>query len=181
MKNVLIISTSNRNGSNSEILAKKFLEGALASNNNVEFISLKNKEIKYCLGCLVCQKTKKCVINDDVKEILDKIKHSEVIAFATPIYFYEMAGQMKTLLDRTNPLYPDEERKFKDIYLIATCADEDESALNRVIQGLQGWIDCFDDVELKGVIYGIGANDPNQVNKMTKLQEQAFEIGKEIK
>lgn len=68
MKNVLIISTSIRNGSNSEILAKKFLDGALESKHNVEFITLKNKEIKYCLGCLSCQKTKKCIIKYDEEE-----------------------------------------------------------------------------------------------------------------
>lgn len=180
MKNVLIISTSIRNGSNSEILAKKFLDGALESKHNVEFITLKNKEIKYCLGCLSCQKTKKCIIKDDVKDILGKIRSADVIAFATPVYFYEMCGQMKTLLDRTNPLYSDEERKFKDFYLIATCADDSKSAIDRVVNGLQGWIDCFDDVKLKGVIYGVSVNEPNEVNEMIKLQEQAFEMGKAI-
>lgn len=50
------------------------------------------------------------------------MKGAEVIAFATPIYFYEMCGQMKTLLDRSNPLFPSD-YAFRDIYLLATAAD----------------------------------------------------------
>jgi len=179
MKNVLIISTSIRNGSNSEILAKKFLEGASIA-NNVEFLSLKNKKINYCLGCLACQKTSKCVINDDMSEIIEKIKSADVLVFATPIYFYEMCGQMKTLLDRLNPLYPSQDRKFKDVYLLATCADEEKNALDGAIKGLKGWIVCFDGVNLKDVIYGTGINNPNEIKKMNDLLIQAFEMGKSI-
>lgn len=180
MKKVLIISTSLRNNSNSEILANQFYKGAVSSNNEVEYLTLKDKKINYCLGCLACQKIHRCVINDDVSEIIKKINESDVIVFASPIYFYEMAGQMKTLLDRTNPLYVSEDRKFKDIYFIATCAEDDNNALNRATQGLEGWIECFDDVSLKGVIYGIGVNDPNEINSKASLLEQAFNMGKSI-
>ena len=39
-----------------------------------------------------------CVLTDDVAEIMDKVKNAEVVVFATPIYYYEMSGQMKTVL-----------------------------------------------------------------------------------
>lgn len=180
MKKVLIISTSLRNNSNSELLANQFYKGALSSNNDVEYLTLKDKKINYCLGCLACQKIHHCVIKDDVSEIIKKINDSDVVVFASPIYFYEMAGQMKTLLDRTNPLYVSENRKFKDIYFIATCAEDDNNALSKAIQGLEGWIECFDGVSLKGVIYGIGVNEPNEINSKTPLLEQAFNMGKAI-
>ena len=67
-KNVLIISTSLRNGSNSEVLAKETEKGAKRSpGHNVEFVSLKEKNIQFCKGCLACQKLKHCVIDDDAK------------------------------------------------------------------------------------------------------------------
>ncbi len=180
MKKVLIISTSLRNNSNSELLANEFYKGALSSNNQVEYLTLKDKKINFCLGCLACQKTHRCVINDDVSEIIKKINDSDVVVFATPIYFYEMAGQMKTLLDRTNPLYASENRRFKDVYFIATSAEDNKDALTRAIQSLEGWIECFDDVSLKGVIYGIGVNDPKEINSKTAILEQAFNLGKSI-
>ena len=51
-----------------------------------------------------------------------KVKNAEVIVYATPIYYYEMCGQMKTLLDRLNPLYS-ADYLFRDIYMIATAAE----------------------------------------------------------
>ena len=61
MKNVLILSTSLRGGSNSELLAKECARGAEEAGNHVELLSLKGKKIQYCIGCLACLKTGKCV------------------------------------------------------------------------------------------------------------------------
>lgn len=93
------------------------------------------------------------MIQDDVAHIVDEIKKADVIAFATPIYFYEMSGQMKTLLDRTNPLFI-QDYKFRDIYLLTACADEDDKAMDAAMQGLQGWIKCFNKTQFKGLIRG---------------------------
>lgn len=97
MSKVLVISTSLRAKSNSDILTEKLIEGAKASGHDVEHISLKGKSIGFCIGCLSCQKTQKCVIKDDAVEIAEKVKNADTIVFATPIYYYEMSGQMKTL------------------------------------------------------------------------------------
>lgn len=101
-KNVFIISTSLRERSNSEALADAFLAGAADAGHHVEKITLKGKSLAFCKGCLACQRTRKCVIQDDAVEMAEKMCHAEVIAFATPIYYYEMSGQLKTLLDRAN-------------------------------------------------------------------------------
>ena len=70
MKNVLIISTSLRGGSNSELLAKECAKGAEEAGNRVELLSLKGKKIQYCIGCLACLKTGECVQKDDAPEIM---------------------------------------------------------------------------------------------------------------
>ena len=106
------------------MLAREFARGAEQAGHNVELISLHDKTIGFCKGCLACQKTQRCVIHDDADAIVRKMKDAEVIAFATPIYFYEMCGQMKTLLDRSNPAYA-ADPAFRDVYLLATAADED--------------------------------------------------------
>ena len=105
MSKVLIITSSLRTNSNSDALAEKVAEGARDAWHEVEIVSLKGKDIKFCIGCLSCQKTKKCVLNDDVNEIREKVRVSDTLVFATPIYYYEMSGQLKTFLDRMNPLY----------------------------------------------------------------------------
>ena len=141
-KKVLIISTSLRGGSNSDILAKECEKGAKEAGHEVEYISLKGKDIKFCIGCLNCQTKGICVLKDDVAEIMEKVLAAEVIVYATPIYYYEMSGQMKTLLDRLNPMYP-MDYAFRDIYMIATAAEEEESAFEKAYNGLQGWVDCL--------------------------------------
>ena len=74
MSRVVIITTSLRARSNSDILAEKVAEGAKAAGHKVEVISLKDKTISFCKGCLACQKTFKCVIKDDAMEIAEKVK-----------------------------------------------------------------------------------------------------------
>ena len=106
MSKVLVITTSLRAKSNSDILAERLIAGAQDAEHEVEHISLKGKDIRFCIGCLACQKTQKCVLKDDAVEIAEKVKNADTLVFATPIYYYEMSGQMKTLLDHLNPLYP---------------------------------------------------------------------------
>ena len=142
-KNILILSTSPRKNGNSEMLAREFARGAEEAGHNVELLSLHDKTLGFCKGCLACQKTQRCVIHDDADAIVRKMKDAEVIAFATPIYFYEMCGQMKTLLDRSNPLFPSD-YAFRDIYLLATAADSAESSMDGAVKGLEGWIACFE-------------------------------------
>ena len=175
-KKVLIVSTSLRGGSNSEILAKECEKGAKAGGNDVEYISLKNKEIKYCIGCLSCQKTGKCVLKDDVADIMAKVKESEVIVFATPIYYYEMAGQMKTLLDRLNPLFS-QEYKFRDIYMIATAAEDGDFVFEKAYNGLQGWVDCFEKATLKGLVEGGGIETPNDAGRHSDAMKKSYQLG----
>ena len=105
MKKVIVISTSLRHGSNSDMLAEKFVEGAKAAGNDVEKISLVGKNIQFCKGCMGCQKLGRCVIKDDVNDIMAKVLKADVVCWATPIYYYEMSGQMKTLIDRMNAMY----------------------------------------------------------------------------
>lgn len=95
-----------------------------------------------------------------------KVKEAEVLVFATPIYYYEMAGQMKTLLDRLNPLFPSD-YSFRDVYMIATAAENDENAFEIAYSGLQGWVDCFPKAELKGIVTGSGISAPNDKESAT--------------
>ena len=178
-KKVLIISTSLRGGSNSDILAKECEKGAKEAGHDTEYISLKGKEIKYCIGCLSCQKTGACVLKDDVADIMAKVKDAEVIVYETPIYYYEMCGQMKTLLDRLNPLYSTE-YSFRDIYMIATAAENDESAFEKACNGLQGWVDCFEKASLKGLVSGGGIAEANTAIDHVDIMKKAYELGRNI-
>lgn len=175
MKNVLIISTSLRSPSNSDALAEAFAGGARAAGHQVEKISLIGKELHFCRGCLACLQTGVCVIGDDAREIAQKLAQCDVVVLATPIYYYEMAGQMKTLLDRMNPLY-DSDYRFREVYLLAAAAEEEESAMDGAVQGLSGWIECFPKAALKGVVRATGVDKAGAIAGKPFL-EQAYTLG----
>ncbi len=178
-KHVLILSTSPRKGGNSETLADWFLRGAQEAGHTAEKVCLYKQTINFCRGCLACQKTQKCVIQDDGKEIVEKMRQADVIAFATPIYYYEMSGQMKTLLDRSNPLFPGD-YAFRHIYLLATSADSDKSAMDGAVKGLEGWISCFEQAKLAGIVRGAGADEMGQIQEIPAALESAYQMGKNL-
>ncbi len=177
-KRVLIINTSLRNRSNSEVLAQSFADGAHSAGNEVEVVSLKNKTIAFCVGCFACQKLGHCVIKDDALEITEKMKNADVIVFSTPIYYYEMSGQMKTLIDRANSLYPSD-YKFRDIYLLSTAADDDDGVDEGAIHGLNGWIACYEKCRLAGTVFAGGVNDAGEMENHPSLKK-AYEMGASV-
>lgn len=178
MKHVIVISTSLRAGSNSDMLAEKFAEGAREAGNDVEKISLVGKDIKFCRGCFACAKLGKCCINDDVNDIMAKVLKADVICWATPIYYYEMSGQMKTLIDRMNAMYS-QDYKFRDIYLLTTAAEDEPEVPKRAEAGLTGWIDCYPKSHFAGTLFCGGVNEAREIEGNAKLQE-AFKMGKNI-
>lgn len=178
MKKVIVISTSLRAGSNSDMLADKFIEGALAAGNEVEKITLSGKNIGFCKGCLACQKLGKCVIDDDANGIMQKVLEADVVCWATPIYYYEMSGQMKVLIDRMNAMYS-LDYKFRDVYMLTTAAEDEPEVPKRAEAGLTGWIDCYPKSRLAGTLFCGGVDAPRTIEGNAKLQE-AYQLGKNI-
>lgn len=92
--------------------------------------------MNYCTGCGVCNSTHKCVQKDDMAEIMDKMVNADVIVFATPVYFYTMDAQLKTLIDRTVPRYT--EMVDKEVYYILTAADTNAANLEKTVESIRG-------------------------------------------
>ncbi len=178
MKNIIVVTSSPRKNGNSEILAQKFAEGAKAAGNNVQIVAVRDLDLKFCTGCLYCNTHDKCVLNDGMNGLYENFQNADVLVFATPVYYYAVSGQLKTLLDRLNPLYV-RDNKFKEVYLLTTAADDAESAMDGAVKDMQGWIDCFDGVTLKDVIRGVGVTEKGAINN-TAFPQQAYEMGKNV-
>lgn len=177
-KQILVISTSPRKGGNSDMLAEELIRGAREAGNDVEKVTLYDKTIGFCKGCLTCQNTQRCVIHDDADTIAQKMLNADVLVFATPIYYYGMSSQMKTMLDRANPLYSADYR-FRDIYLLTAAAEEDEHTPDGAVTGLQGWIDCFEKALLAGTVFAGGVTSVGEIQGHPALK-QAYDMGKQI-
>lgn len=177
-KNILILSTSPRKGGNSDTLADALIQGVREAGHTAKKITLHDKNIGFCKGCLTCVKTQRCVIRDDADVIVQKMRTADILVFATPIYYYGMCGQMKPLLDRANPLYSADYR-FRDVYLLVAAAERDGHTVDGAVTGLQGWIDCFEKARLAGTVFAGGVTAVGEIQGHTALK-QAYEMGKNV-
>ncbi|MHC1696920.1 MAG: flavodoxin family protein [Geobacteraceae bacterium] len=175
-KKVLVLSASPRKGGNSELLCEQFMVGAAEAGHNVEKIFLREKRIDHCVACGACQGNGgQCVQRDDMAELLDKLIRADVIVMATPVYFYTMNGQMKTLIDRTYARYT--EISNKEMYFIMTAAVSRKVLLERTLEEFRGFTSCLSGARERGVIYGTGAWSIGDI-KGSAAMTQAYEMGR---
>lgn len=176
-KKVLVLSGSPRKGGNSDLLCDEFVLGANESGHEVEKVFISDKKIGYCTGCYACSATDKCVQNDDMAKILEQMIKADVIVMATPVYFYSIDAQLKTVIDRTVAKYT--QINDKEFYFIATAAVNNKDELERTIECFRGFTDCLEGSKEKGIIYGTGAWQKGDI-KGSKAMKEAYEMGKNI-
>jgi multimeric flavodoxin WrbA len=102
---VLGILGSPRRGGNSETLLDAFLQGAVQGGAAVEKVALRELKISPCLEIYHCFKDGTCPIKDDMRELYDKLLSAEVVALASPVFFYGLSAQAKAMIDRTQALW----------------------------------------------------------------------------
>lgn len=178
MKKVLIIEGSPRLNGNSCTLSEKFGRGAEESGCSIEVIHLALREIAGCLGCNYCQQNNGvCVQKDDMMEIREKMTAADVIVLVSPIYFYSMTGQMKTMLDRAYAFFT--QLAGKTFYYIITCAAPEESFTETMLASLRGFTCCVPDSVEGGVVLGLGAKESGDIF-LSPAMEQAYEMGRRV-
>lgn len=174
---VLAISASPRRGGNSDVLCDEFLRGAAESGHTVQKIRLAEKQIAPCLACYACSENHVCVQHDDMAGVLAALRAADVIALATPVYFYGICAQMKTMIDRCLADY--QAIADKTFFFIVTAADPQHSAADETLATLRGYLRCLPGAREAGVIYGTGTWDKGDVYRHPSLNE-AYETGKHI-
>ena len=178
MKNVLILEGSARANGNSCTLSNEFARGAQEAGHSVEKIQVARKKISGCLGCNACYRNGgSCVQKDDMEEIRAKMLDADVIVLASPIYFYSMTAQMKTLIDRTYAFF--NQLSGKTFYFIVTCAATDASFTETMLASLRGFTCCVPEAKEGGIVLGIGAMEAGEIRTSAAMQ-QAYEMGKNV-
>lgn len=176
-KKVLILSGSPRKSGNSDLLCDEFARGAAESGHQVTKIRVAEKKIAYCRACYACRSTGKCVYRDDMAEILQQMIDADVLVLASPVYFYSIDAQLKTLIDRALARW--REIRDKDMYYIMTAADIGREAMETTLACFRGFADCVSGAREKGVIYGTGVYEPGTVKNTPSMQE-AYEMGRKV-
>ena len=175
MKNVVVLSASPRKNGNSDILCGQFAKGAEEAGHSCEIISLYDQYIGFCRACYACFRTGKCVLKDDMADILDKVQAADVLVVATPTYFLTMNGMLKTTIDRFLPKWQD--LGGHEVYLIVTGHDA-RAGLKMVGDELSGIFTHLGN-EVKDIIWGEKVWQKGEV-RGTKAMEEAYQAGLHI-
>ncbi len=153
------------------------MSGAKDSGNEVVEIFINDKNINYCKACAYCEKHNGvCIIKDDMVDIIKEIFASDVIVFASPVYFYSISGQMKTFIDRLVTIY--RQITNKEIYYIFAAGDKTPN-FKIVELCMRGLVSCFAGSKVMGVIQAGGVRKKGEVSYTEHLQE-AYKMGAEV-
>jgi len=177
LKTVLVLMGSPRKHGNCDRLSDEFIRGAEEIGCQTEKIYLRGKNIKDCIGCCACQKNGGiCVQKDDMQEIYEKMKSTDVIVFAAPVYFYTWNALMKRTIDRTIAVEADLTNKA--FYLISAGQAPSEEYMETMIDSFRKYISCFrgEGNREGGYVFGYGTDKPGDVEG-TEAMESAYKMG----
>lgn len=178
MKIVLLEGSPNKNGS-SNTLANAFIEGAKEAGHSVDVIGAAHANIHPCTGCIHCGYEGPCVQKDDVDDIRARVLAADMMVFVTPLYYYGMSAQLKTLVDRFCAFNSSIQRNHMKSAMIAAAWNADGwtfEALEAHYKTLVRYLNLKD----MGAVWGKGCGTPS-MTKRSRYVQQAYELGKNLK
>lgn len=141
-KKIVCLFGSPRSKGNSAIIARRFNETAENLGAVVKSFYLNKLHYQGCQGCMACKtKSDKCVLEDDLIEVLDAVRDADVLLIATPTYYGDVSSQVKAFIDRTFSYFvpdyttnpnPSRLQSGKKMVFIQTQGDSDEKHFNDV-------------------------------------------------
>ena len=176
--NILVLSGSPRKGGNTDLLVDAFVKGA-SPKHHVEVVSVHDYKINPCMGCNACfrREDHNCCQKDDMQIVYEKMAKAEMLVIASPVYFYGLSAQLKTVIDRFHNPIRDTFHIHKMALLLVGAASLPELFDSILVQ----YELClkFFKMEDVGRVLVRGAKDKGDVENGDSLQK-AFELGQSI-
>ncbi len=180
--NILGIAGSPRKEGNTDLLLNEALRSASECGGNTEKVYLDDLEIRPCKACMVCKSKGRCVVQDDMQDLIPKLQQAKVVIIATPVYWFSCSAQVKAFIDRWFSLIgPDysSQMQGKKGALIAACAQGDLGMLQGV-EKLFADIFAFNKMEFVGKVLCPGVVDAGDAKSKTEALAEAAELGRQL-
>ena len=189
MKKVLGISGSPRRGGNTEILLDEALEGSRSRGAKIEKIVLNDLRFKPCQECGGCDKTGKCIIEDDLEMVYEKVEEADCLIIASPIFFGSLSAQLKMMIDRFQCTWVKKyilkkrwgisgKAKRRGVFLCVSAAKKNEFFENadRIMKIFFRTLD----IDYFGHIFYGGAEKKAAIQESEDVLKKAFELGAKL-
>jgi multimeric flavodoxin WrbA len=174
---IIVLAGSPRKEGNTDRLVAAFVKGA-EKNNEVEVFSVHNYKVNPCIGCNSCfsRERNNCFQNDDMQQIYKKLSEADILVIASPVYFYGISSQLKTVIDRLHtPLR--NSFNIKKLALILVGAAELPEMFDAILTQYKLTLNFFK-LEDAGKVLVRGAKDKGDVTQVGL--EQAYKLGLSI-
>lgn len=174
---ILVLAGSPHKHGTSNTLVNAFCEGAIATGHTVEIYDCAKGNINPCLGCGACHMHSDCVQKDDGNAVIAKVLNSDMVVFATPVYYFGMSARLKMTIDRFYCRNGAITRKRVKSALIATAWDSNIEVMSALKKHFDKIFDYLNMEKVGGVL----ATDSGLVESMPdKFVQMAYEFGKSL-
>lgn len=174
-KTVLVLSASPRRGGNTDLLCDEFVRGAREAGGDVEKIFLDDYKIDFFHECHE-HSADSVSADDQAPLIIEKMTKADIIVLSSPVYYMNIDGQLKTLMDRC---YRNKGLGGKEFYYITACADAEDSTAETAIFAFRGFVVCLPEPVERGMVKAVGIGRKGAVEQSQYMQE-AYNLGKTI-
>lgn len=178
MKIVVLEGSPNKKGS-SNLLADCFRQGAEEAGHTVEIIDTADADIRPCTGCIHCGYEGPCVQKDDVESIRKKILNADMMVFVTPLYYYGMSAQLKTMIDRFCAFNSSIQRKHMKSALLTVAWNSDDWTFE-ALEAHYNTLVRYLNLEDMGMVLGAGCGTLS-MTQHSEFPQQAYNLGNRLK
>ncbi len=182
MASTVVILGSPRKG-NSEAIAEAIANEAKAKGNEIKTFKMNQLKARGCQGCFGCKKAGKCVVKDDMLEVLDAVREADSLILATADYFGQPTAQYRMFEDRCFSFlggdFVPNIAPGKKVAIVVTCGSGLDGAktMASAIEGV--WANFFKG-EVVGKIVRGGLMGPNEASENAEIMEEAKALGKKL-
>ena len=174
MKIVVLEGSPNKHGSSNH-LAQQFIRGAEEAGHTVTVVDAARANIHPCTGCIHCGYEGPCVQKDDMERIRPEILDADMMVFVTPLYYYGMSAQLKTLIDRFCAFNSSIQSKRMKSALLAAAWNTDDWTFDALEAHYRTLLNLKD----MGSVLGCGCGTPS-MTKRSSYAQQAYELGRSL-
>ena len=176
---ITVITGSPRQLGSSALLTDRFIAGATEAGHTVTRFDAAFEKVAPCLGCDYCRGNGLvCINNDSMSKLNSALFSAEVLVFITPLYYFGMSAQIKTVIDRLYANNSFMQGKDRKTILIATAADSEEDTMQALVVHFHA-IAKYMQWEKIGTLLAVGCGSRQETEK-TEFPEQAYQMGRQL-